>query len=230
MKKEMIKIENVGKTYEEKTINYKVLENINLNINKGEFVVLLGKSGSGKSTLLNLIGGIDSPTTGEVIVGDVPVHSLNSNQSAVWRGRNVGIVFQFFQLMPTLTTLENVMLPMEFTNSINSNKRKERAVKLLEKVGLEKMMNKFPNTLSGGEKQRAAIARALANNPDIILADEPTGNLDSVNAKMIYKIFNELKNEGKTIVYITHDGEIKVDYSRLLKIADGNIIENQINV
>jgi len=178
---QFIKLNNLVKTYTSSDQSFYALSNINLTIKNGEFIIICGKSGSGKSTLLNMISGIDNPTSGEIWVDGAPLHKLTSDQLAKWRGKRLGIVFQFFQLMPTLNALENILLPMEFVNVIPRHQQQSKAKELLERVGVAGLANKFPHTLSGGEKQRVAIARALANNPDLIVADEPTGNIDTEN-------------------------------------------------
>jgi putative ABC transport system ATP-binding protein len=223
-----VQLKNVTKTFNGNSQSFAALKNINLSFNKNEFIVIIGKSGSGKSTLLNMISGIDNPSCGEIYIDKMPLHNMSGNQLASWRGRFAGIVFQFFQLMPTLTVLENIMLPMEFVNVIPKSQRQKRAFELLEITGMKDHANKFPNALSGGEKQRVAIARSLANNPEIIFADEPTGNLDSHNADIIHKLFNTLNQQGKTIVYVTHDRDIALNYSRLIRLNDGQIIENTL--
>ena len=179
--------------------------------------------------MLNMISGIDNPTSGEIWVDGAPLHTLTSDQLAQWRGKRVGIVFQFFQLMPTLNALENVLLPMEFVNVIPRNQQLAKAKDLLERVGVSRLARKFPHTLSGGENQRVAIARALANNPDLIVADEPTGNIDSENTVIIHSLFNGLVAEGKTVVYVTHEQQLNLNYTRLLNVQDGQIKDVQTN-
>jgi len=226
---QFIKLNNLVKTYTSSDQSFNALSNINLTIKSGEFIIICGKSGSGKSTMLNMISGIDNPTSGEVWVDGAPLHTLTSDQLAQWRGTRVGIVFQFFQLMPTLNALENILLPMEFVNVIPRNQQLSRAKDLLERVGVASLAKKFPHTLSGGEKQRVAIARALANNPDLIVADEPTGNIDSENTAIIHSLFNELVDDGKTVVYVTHEQQLKLNYTRLLNVQDGQITQVQTN-
>lgn len=221
-----INLKNVVKRFEGQGGVFTALNGINLNISSGEYIGIVGKSGSGKTTMLNMITGIDRPTSGEIIVGRKPVQSLSESQMAVWRGRNVGVVFQFFQLLPTLSVLENVMLPMDFCNTFSFKERKKRALLLLKKVGVEEQADKFPLSLSGGEQQRVAIARALANDPQIIAADEPTGNLDSRTAEMVFEIFDGLVKEGKTVILITHDKDVSKRVKRCLTLADGRIIED----
>ena len=226
---QFIKLNNLVKTYTGSDQSFHALSNINLTIKSGEFIIICGKSGSGKSTMLNMISGIDNPTSGEIWVDGAPLHTLTSDQLAQWRGKRVGIVFQFFQLMPTLNALENVLLPMEFVNVIPRNQQLAKAKDLLERVGVSRLARKFPHTLSGGEKQRVAIARALANNPDLIVADEPTGNIDTENTVIIHSLFNGLVEEGKTVVYVTHEQQLNLNYTRLLNVQDGQIKDVQTN-
>jgi putative ABC transport system ATP-binding protein len=218
-----IEVKNLTKVFNGSDKRFTALNGVSFTIGKGELVIVSGKSGSGKSTLLNMLSGIDYPTEGEVLIDHVPIHNFKGNQQAAWRGSNVGIVFQFFQLMPTLTILENVMLPMEFASIIARNQQKQRAIDLLERMDITALANKFPSSISGGEKQRVAIARALANNPNFIIADEPTGNLDSINTASIHQLFNSLKDEGKTIVYVTHEKDTALRFSRRIELVDGQI-------
>ncbi len=211
------------KTFEGAAGAYTALQGIDLQVAAGDFVAVIGKSGSGKSTLLNMIAGIDRPTSGEVWVNGSAVHRLSEGQAAVWRGRNVGIVFQFFQLLPTLTALENVMLPMDFCNLYSDGERERRAHYLLGLVDMEPQADKLPSALSGGEQQRVAIARALANDPPLILADEPTGNLDSKTAATVFGLFQDLVKQGKTILMVTHDRELVRAAPHRIEIADGRI-------
>ena len=213
----------MGETYVE------ALRGVNLTLSRGEFVALVGPSGSGKSTLLNMITGIDRPTSGEVIVSDEAVHELSENQLARWRGRNVGVIFQFFQLLPTLSILENVMLPMDFCNVYRRRERKARAMHLLEQVGIADQAHKLPSALSGGQQQRAAIARALANDPPVIVADEPTGNLDTATASEVFALFEGLVHQGKTLVVVTHDRSLSSQTERVLHLLDGRIHRDQNN-
>ncbi len=226
--KYLITLNNVIKAYKTEAGDFIALKNINLNISAGEFVGVIGKSGSGKSTLINMITGIDRPTRGEVYVANTPIHTLNEGRMAQWRGHNLGIVFQFFQLLPILTVLENVMLPMDFCNLYNKRQRKERALEVLEMVGVAEQAHKLPSQLSGGEQQRVAIARALANDPPIIMADEPTGNLDSRTSSIVFGVFEKLVASGKTIVMVTHDGDLAKKVKRTVIIADGEIIEEYL--
>jgi putative ABC transport system ATP-binding protein len=200
-----------------------VLCEVSLEVKAGEAVGVVGPSGSGKSTLINMIAGIDRPTSGEVIVAGQQVHTLNENQLARWRGRNVGVIFQFFQLLPTLSVVENVMLPMDFCNAYRSRERQARAMALLEQVGLTDQADKLPSTLSGGQQQRAAIARALANDPPLVLADEPTGNLDSKTAEGVFALFEQLVRAGKTLLMVTHDRTLVGQLPRVIEIRDGSI-------
>jgi len=226
--KYLIQLNNVLKAYKTEAGDFLALKNISLSVGTGEFVGVIGKSGSGKSTLINMITGIDRPTKGEVIVADTPIHTLNEGRMAQWRGHNLGIVFQFFQLLPILTVLENVMLPMDFCNLYNPRQRKERAIQVLDMVGVAEHANKLPSQLSGGEQQRVAIARALANDPPIIMADEPTGNLDSKTSSIVFGVFEKLVAGGKTIVMVTHDGDLAKRVKRTIVIADGEIIEGYL--
>jgi ABC-type lipoprotein export system ATPase subunit len=221
-----IEVTNLTKVFNGSEKCFTALNGISFSIERGELVVISGKSGSGKSTLLNMLSGIDQPTSGEILIDRLPIHKFKGSQLAAWRGSNIGIVFQFFQLMPTLTVLENVMLPMEFTTIIPRSKQRLRATQLLERMDIVLLANKYPGSISGGEKQRVAIARALANNPEFIIADEPTGNLDSVNTLVIHELFNSLAEEGKTIVYVTHENKTTLRYSRKIELADGKILNN----
>ena len=221
----MISLHQVSKTYETPAGKFAALKDIDLEIHPGEFVGVVGKSGSGKSTLLNMVAGIDRPTSGSVAVAGTTIHGLSENKLAVWRGRNVGFVFQFFQLLPTLTTAENVMLPMDFSGTGPFRERRKRAVALLERVAVGPHADKLPATLSGGEQQRVAIARALANEPPLVLADEPTGNLDSVTATAILNLFRDMANQGTTVVIATHEADIARVIDRRIEISDGAIVK-----
>jgi ABC-type lipoprotein export system ATPase subunit len=223
-----IQLRDIVKTFSTAAGDFTVLKSIDAEFNPGEFVGVIGKSGSGKSTLINMITGIDRPTSGEVIIGDTEVHRLSENQLAIWRGRNLGIVFQFFQLLPMLTLLENIMLPMDFCNMYSPRQRKERALELLRMVEMEEHAYKLPTAISGGQQQRVAIARALANDPPILLADEPTGNLDSKTAEIIFKMFEDLARQGKTVIMVTHDSSLAQRVSRTLLIVDGEIVNEFI--
>ncbi len=219
-----ISLRSVKKTFETPAGTFDAVKGISLSINKGEFVAVIGKSGSGKTTLMNMIAGIDKPTSGEILIGKKSIHTMSENQTSKWRGMTVGIVFQFFQLLPTLSIIESIMLPMDFCNTFPVLERKERALSLIKQVGIEDQAYKFPTTLSGGQQQRAAIARALANDPSIILADEPTGNLDSTTTKDVLNIFNALVQQGKTLIIVTHDQDIANQCSRIIKVSDGLIV------
>jgi putative ABC transport system ATP-binding protein len=219
----LIELHNVIKTYQIEAGDVTILKNVSLQVKAGEFVSVVGPSGSGKSTLLNLISGIDQPTGGQVYVCGQAIHTLNENQLARWRGENVGIIFQFFQLLPTLTILENVMLPMDFRNAYPTGERKTRARHLLELVGIVEQANKLPTALSGGQQQRAAIGRALANNPTLVIADEPTGNLDTATAEELFTLFETLVARGKTVFLVTHDRELSARTERVIQILDGRI-------
>lgn len=219
----MISLQQVSKTYETPAGKFSALKQIDLQIRPGEFVGVVGKSGSGKSTLLNMVAGIDRPSSGSVAVAGTEIHALSENRLAVWRGRNVGFVFQFFQLLPTLTAAENVMLPMDFSRSFPFRERRKRALDLLERVAVARHADKLPATLSGGEQQRVAIARALANEPPLVLADEPTGNLDSVTATAILDLFRDMANQGTTVVIATHEADIARVIDRKVEISDGKI-------
>jgi putative ABC transport system ATP-binding protein len=222
-----IEVSDVVKTYPLPAGDVVALDHLSLTIDPGEFVAVVGRSGSGKTTLLNLLAGIDRPTLGTVHVADADLGSLSESDLAGWRGENVGLVFQFFQLLPTLTVIENVMLPMDFARKIPVRERRERAQALLERVGVADQADKVPATLSGGQQQRAAIARALANEPPILLADEPTGNLDSVTAAAVLELFADLNADGQTIVVVTHEREIRAIASREVTLVDGRVVTDE---
>jgi putative ABC transport system ATP-binding protein len=217
----MITMQRITKTYETPAGSFSALRNIDLEITNAEFVAIVGKSGSGKSTLLNMIGGIDRPSSGSLSIGGTNIQSLKHNEVASWRGRSIGFVFQFFQLLPALTVAENVMLPMDFAGVLAGNARRRRAEELLDRVGVADQADKLPSALSGGQQQRVAIARALANDPPVILADEPTGNLDSETSTEIFRLFVELAAGGKTLLVVTHDAEAAASVSRTITIVDG---------
>ncbi|MCC6799331.1 MAG: ABC transporter ATP-binding protein [Anaerolineae bacterium] len=221
--KPVILLENVEKVYKTKAGPLRVLKGVNLSINPGEFVAIVGPSGSGKSTLINMITGIDRPTSGEVYVAGQRLTNLSENAVARWRGKNVGVVFQFFQLLPTLTVLENVMMPMNYVSSY-SGQRRARAMELLELVDLPDVAHKYPSQISGGQQQRAAIARALANDPPVIVGDEPTGNLDMVSAGLIFALFEDLVARDKTIVMVTHDRDLAGAIPRVEEVRDGQLM------
>jgi len=224
----LIQLHHVEKVYQSSAGEYRALKSIDLDIGAGEFVGIIGRSGSGKSTLINMITGIDRPTSGEVLVGDTTVHTLSENQMARWRGRNLGIVFQFFQLLPNLLVIENVMLPMDLCNMHPVRKRRACAMKLLEMVGMQDQAYKLPSALSGGQQQRVAIARALANDPPVIIADEPTGNLDSKTADAMFKLFEDLTVQGKTVVMVTHDSSLARRVARTVLIVDGEVVNEYV--
>jgi ABC-type lipoprotein export system ATPase subunit len=218
----------IVKTFETPTGDFTALKSVDADFHTGEFVSVVGKSGSGKSTLVNMITGIDRPTSGEVKIGDTYVHHLNESEMSRWRGRNLGIVFQFYQLLPMLSLLENVMLPMDFCDVHAPDEREARAMALLDTVGLADYAHKMPDAVSGGQQQSAAIARALANDPPIIVADEPTGNLDSRAAEAVFHIFEDLTERGKTIVMVTHDSTLAQRASRTMLLSDGELINETV--
>ena len=224
-----IQLHNVVKRYKTAAGDLMALKNVNAEIERGEFVGIIGKSGAGKSTLVNMVTGVDRLTSGEVVVDGTSVHRLNENQMALWRGLNIGVVYQSFELLPTLSLIDNVTLPMDFCGLYHPRRSQERARQLLIQVGLEEHMRKPPTKISGGQQQRVAIARALANNPPILVADEPTGNLDSATAEGIFQLFESLVGEGKTIVMVTHDQSLVGQFSRVLRIADGEIVDERVN-
>ena len=220
----LIDLRRVVKTYTSSAGSFTALKGIDLQIDSGEFVAIVGKSGSGKTTLINVLTGIDRPTHGEVFIANTPVHQLDEGQLAAWRGSNLGIVFQFFQLLPTLTVLENVRLPMDFGNRYTPAEREERALCLLDLVGIAEHAYQLPSHLSGGQQQGAAIARALANDPKILVTDEPTGNLDSRTAEQVFTLLSNLAADGKTILMVTHDNDLAKRASRVVMIKDGEIV------
>src|SRR5205809_2477759 len=226
----LIDMRQVVKSYATPSGAFTALKGVSLQVQAGEFVAVVGKSGSGKSTLINLIAGIDRPSSGEVHIAGTPVHALSQEQLAIWRGRNVGVVFQFFQLLPTLTVAENVVLPMDFCNTYPVRERRPRALALLDRVGIAEQADKLPATLSGGQQQRAAIARALANDPPVIIADEPTGNLDSTTASTVLDLFRQLANLGTTVVIATHERDILRVADRTVELADGRVVPKTYEV
>jgi putative ABC transport system ATP-binding protein len=229
MDQTLIDLRDVFKSYETGAGEVPVLKDVDLRVREGEFVGVVGPSGSGKSTLLNMITGIDRPTEGQVFVAGEAVHGMSENQLARWRGKNVGVIFQFFQLLPTLTILENVMLPMDFCNTFPARQRKRRAMELLKMVGIADQAHKLPSALSGGQQQRAAIARALANDPPVIVGDEPTGNLDTHTADEVFKLFQRLVAQGKTLMVVTHDRQLSERMGRVIHLLDGRIERDQDN-
>lgn len=223
----IIALDNISKVYETAAGPFPALKNIDLQVNKGEFISIVGKSGSGKSTLINMLTGIDRPTDGQIVVANIPINHLDEGKMAVWRGEHIGIIFQFFQLLPTLTLIENVMIPMDLAQCYPVNERYDRALHLLEKVDMAQDANKFPSAVSGGLQQKVAIARALANDPPILVADEPTGNLDSASAQSVFNLFESLVDQGKTILMVTHDDEIAQRVPRTITLADGEIVHEE---
>jgi putative ABC transport system ATP-binding protein len=222
-----VQVSDVVKTYPLGAGEVVAVDHLSLQVAQGEFVAVVGRSGSGKTTLLNLLAGIDRPTSGTVHAAGADLGSLSESGLAAWRGRNVGLVFQFFQLLPTLTVAENVMLPMDFARKIPVGDRRERAQRLLERVGIGDQAGKVPATLSGGQQQRAAIARALANDPPLLLADEPTGNLDSTTAGAVLELFADLNGEGRTIVVVTHERDIRSIAGRQVTLQDGHVVTDE---
>lgn len=222
----MIKIKEISKIYQMGEVATAALHDISFTIKDGEYVLLTGRSGSGKSTLLNILTGVDKPSSGEVFIGTERITGYTENQLAKWRGEQIGIVFQFFQLIPTLTVLENILLPMDIVGIVPKNRREVKANSILAAVGLETHKDKMPSSLSGGEQQRVAIARSLANNAPVIFADEPTGNLDSENARKIFQLLKALNEQGKTVVMVTHEREDIPGVTRKIILKDGQIAED----
>lgn len=227
--KSLVELHDVVKTYESSVGVFTALKRISLQIEQGAFVSIIGKSGSGKSTLINVITGIDRPTTGEVIIAGTAVHTLSEEQIALWRGISVGVIFQFFQLLPTLTAVENILLAMDYGGRYPSAERPERALDLLELMDMAGFSHRLPGELSGGQQQCVAIARALANEPALITADEPTGNLDSKSAERVFQLFETLTDAGKTILMVTHDNDLARRAQRTIRLADGQVIDETVN-
>jgi putative ABC transport system ATP-binding protein len=225
----IIDVRDVVKRFPVGDTEITILKGISVQIKQGEFVSVVGPSGNGKSTLLNMITGIDRPSSGEIIVTGKPVHKMSEDKLAAWRGENVGIIFQFFQMLPALSILQNVILPMDLAASrkYTPKERRGRAEHLLEIVGLADQMHKLPSMVSGGQQQRAAIARALANDPPLLIADEPTGNLDSRTSHDVFDLFNEVVSQGKTFVMVTHDKELAQRVPRVVEIQDGKITRDE---
>ena len=219
----MIALRQLSKTYPTPAGHFTALRAVDLDIPRGQAVAIVGRSGSGKSTMLNLIGGIDRPSAGTLTIGGTAVHELPPGRMARWRGTTVGFVFQFFQLLPTLTAAENVMLPMDLCATATPRERQRRAMALLERMGVASHADKLPSGLSGGEQQRVAIARALANDPPIVLADEPTGNLDAATSEEVFALFRALAREGKTVVIVTHERDLAATVDRTVTLADGAV-------
>jgi putative ABC transport system ATP-binding protein len=223
----IIEVRNVVKKFPVGDTEITVLRGISFDVGRGEFLSIVGPSGNGKSTLLNMITGIDRPSEGEVVVLGGEVHKMGENRLARWRGENVGIIFQFFQMLPSLTLLNNVILPMDLAGRYSPKERRERAMHLLDTVGLADQAQKLPGMVSGGQQQRAAIARALANEPPLLVADEPTGNLDTASARMVFDLFGQLVDEGVTILMVTHDKELASQVPRRIEIVDGHIARDE---
>jgi putative ABC transport system ATP-binding protein len=223
----IVEIKDVVKSFPMGDTEITILKGVSFQVHEGEFVSIVGPSGSGKSTLLNMITGIDRPNGGEVVVLDQQVHKMSENALAYWRGEHVGIIFQFFQMLPALTLLKNVVLPMDLAGKYKPRERRERAMHLLDTVGLADQAHKLPGMVSGGQQQRAAIARALANDPPLLVADEPTGNLDSASARMVFDLFNKLVAEGKTMLMVTHDKALVQQVPRKIEIMDGHIAHDK---
>jgi len=222
----LISLRGVGKTYAGAAGPFHALTDVDVEIGRGEFVAIVGQSGSGKSTMLNLLAGIDRPSSGEVVIDGVAVHGMSERELSAWRGSAVGIVFQFFQLLPTLTAAENVMLPMDFCNRWPRGDRRKRALELLDRVGIADQADKFPGALSGGQQQRVAVARALANAPPILLADEPTGNLDSRSAQALLQVLGDRVAEGETVILVTHDRSAIEQTARSVTLVDGRVVSD----
>lgn len=224
----IVEIRDVVKSFPVGSSTVTILKGVSFHVKAGEFVSIVGPSGNGKSTLLNMITGIDRPTSGEIIVTGKPVHQMSEDQLAGWRGDNVGIIFQFFQMLPALNLLQNVILPMDLAGKFPARQRRERAMTLLEEVGLADQANKLPSQVSGGQQQRAAIARALANDPQLLIADEPTGNLDSHTSQDVFELFMNVVGGGKTMLMVTHDKELAARVPRVVEILDGRITRDEL--
>jgi putative ABC transport system ATP-binding protein len=223
----IVQVRSVVKSFPVGDGEITILKGISFEVKDGEFMSIVGPSGNGKSTLLNMITGIDRPTAGEVIVTGREIHNMTENQLATWRGEHVGIIFQFFQMLPALSLLQNIILPMDFANKYSPKERRERAMHLLEIVGLADQAQKLPSMVSGGQQQRAAIARALANDPPLLVGDEPTGNLDSRTAGDVFDLFSNLVEQGKTMLMVTHDKELARRVPRVVEIVDGKITRDE---
>jgi putative ABC transport system ATP-binding protein len=223
----IVEIRDVVKSFPVGDDELTILKGISFDVENGEFLTIMGPSGNGKSTLLNMITGIDHPTSGEVVVTNREVHKMSENKLATWRGEHVGIIFQFFQMLPSLSLLQNIILPMDFARKYKTRERSERAMQLLDSVGLADQANKLPGQTSGGQQQRAAIARALANDPPLIVADEPTGNLDTRTTDDVFLLFQKLVAQGKTMLMVTHDKDLARRVPRVIEIIDGNITRDE---
>jgi putative ABC transport system ATP-binding protein len=226
--KAIIDLRQVVKRYEGLAGPVPALKGIDLQVQSGEYLIVTGRSGSGKTTLVNMIAGLDRSTSGEIWVAGTPVHKLGADKAAKWRGQHVGVVFQFFELLPTLTVLQNVMLPMDFAGRYSIRQRRVRAMQLLEQMEIAEHAYKSPSAISGGQQQRVAIARAMANDPPILVADEPTGSLDSVTAKSVVSVLEELLEQGKTLLLVTHDRDIASRAMRSITLADGAIVNGSV--
>ncbi|MEO7224301.1 MAG: ABC transporter ATP-binding protein [Devosia sp.] len=222
----LVALRGVGKTYKTPAGDFAALSGIDLDLSGGEFLAVVGKSGSGKTTLANLLTGIDSATSGSIRFGDTLLNGKSEEELTAWRGRTVGVVFQFFQLLPTLTIAENVMLPMDFCHVGRASERRPRAMSLLERLGIADQADKLPVDLSGGQQQRAAIARALANDPMLVVADEPTGNLDSRTAREVMDLFRGVTEGGRTVIMVTHERDLASYFTRTIELADGRIVSD----
>jgi ABC-type lipoprotein export system ATPase subunit len=220
----LIELHKLYKYYRTPAGDYPALKDINFTVDKGEFIAVIGKSGAGKTTLVNMITSIDQPSSGEIIIDNQTIHNLSETQKAHWRCQNLGVVFQFFQLLPNLNLIENITIAMDFCNRLSIVEQRERALFLLEQVGIAEHAKKTPARISGGQQQRVAIARALANDPPLLVADEPTGNLDSHTAVEIFDLFASLVDQGKTLVVVSHDKELTTRASRNIQIADGELV------
>ncbi|MBM3127657.1 MAG: ABC transporter ATP-binding protein [Chloroflexi bacterium] len=223
----IVEIRDVVKSFPVGGATITILKGVSFKVRAGEFVSIVGPSGNGKSTLLNMITGIDRPTSGEIIVTGKQVHKMSEDSLAAWRGENVGIIFQFFQMLPALSILQNVILPMDLASKYSPQERRERALHLLEIVGMADQAHKLPAMVSGGQQQRAAIARALANDPPLLIGDEPTGNLDSRNSQDVFDLFENVVSQGKTMLMVTHDKELARRVPRVVEILDGKITRDE---
>ncbi len=224
MTESILKTHHLVKIYRTTGSVVKALKGVDITVEPDEFIVVTGKSGSGKTTLVNMITGLDRITAGEAWVAGTPIHKLSLRQSARWRGKNVGIVFQSFELLPTLTALQNVMLPMDFTGKHTPKQRRDRALSLLDRVGIVDHAHKVPSAVSGGQRQRIAVARALANEPKLLVADEPTGSLDSKTAAAVIDLFEDMRQRGMTVILVTHDPDIAARSTRRMELVDGNLV------
>jgi putative ABC transport system ATP-binding protein len=223
----IVQVKEVVKSFKVGDGEVTILKGISFDVKQGEFVSIVGPSGNGKSTLLNMITGIDRPTDGDVVVTGRNLNKMSENQMAAWRGENVGIIFQFFQMLPALSLLQNVILPMDFANKYTTRERRERAMHLLDRVGLADQAEKLPSMVSGGQQQRAAIARALANDPPLLVGDEPTGNLDTRTALDVFELFQGLVDSGKSMLMVTHDKELAHRVPRVVEITNGRITRDE---